>query len=254
MQRIGSFFLHHERKQTDCVLTCTQYQRHPVCPYSSQADSWRPFTPALRQDRGLPEGSNGVYASAFTKGSETVYTLVNRHPSDATKVVLSVDCTAPGQQRYFDLYRGREFSEGASVCNVEAGKAELSFQIEGLGFGAILVLKTVGENPAPPPSEVFLQTMATMTSAELRSYSTVREFLPQTMVPAPRTPPPPAAGLPGMVAPDTASQPYMFAVSGNIQQGDTLPTIVDVQFPWESSPRRGPSANDCIKINLECQS
>lgn len=80
--------------------------------------------------------------------------------------------------------------------------------------------------------------MELMTAAELRSFSSVRDFLPQTMVPVQSTPLVPE-GMPGMVAPQTApGLLYTFTASGNIQQGDNLPTIVDVQFPWESSPRR----------------
>ena len=46
--------------------------------------------------------------------------------------------------------------------------------------------------------------------------------------------------------PPRGGKPYSFAVTGTIQQGDRLPTIVDVQFPFESSPRR--SHNQLLRL------
>jgi hypothetical protein len=192
------------------------------------SDEWRPYSPGV-----IP---HGVYGSRFTAGNTDVYLLVNRLLPDADGVILELPCPVnPGSSRYFDVYNGVEFATNQVVCNPNTGKVELPFHLEGLGFAAIVEVRDSSGGGGVPSAE-FLRKMQAMTARELRTYSTAQEFLPMAMVKV----------LPTVPAPDgyadmmevVPTELYRFTCKGNIQQGDLIPTIVDVQFPWEPSPRR----------------
>jgi len=170
-----------------------------------------------------PMHSYGVYASRWPLGNETVWTIVNRNQYDVDGRQMVV-ATAPGM-RYYDLYHGVELK-----ADVEDGRAVLSFAVEAEGYGAVLA------TPGEPSAEILalMQKMATMTKEPLAGYSHVWEFLPQELVPIAATQP--ATQAPeGMVRIPGGS--FDFRVRGiEIEGGDNVG--IDVQYPWEDSPRR----------------
>ena len=100
------------------------------------------------------------------------------------------------------------------------------------------MLVVAGGTGAGAPTAEFMDRMRGLTATPLSAYSPDRAFLPQTMADEPAVEVP--ASKEGMVAVPTPRDGglYAFECKGNIQQGDSLPTIVDVQFPFEASPRR----------------
>jgi formylglycine-generating enzyme required for sulfatase activity len=121
--------------------------------------------------------------------------------------------------RYLDLWNGKE---------LKLENDTLAFPIEALGFAAILA--------QPEPADAaFLAEMALLSAKPLASFSKTWEHVPQQLVriagtaPATQTPP-------GMIA-IPANPAYLFDVHGiEIEGGDDIG--VDVQYPWEDSPRR----------------
>jgi formylglycine-generating enzyme required for sulfatase activity len=108
--------------------------------------------------------------------------------------------------------------------------AVLSFDLEANGYGAILA--TPGE-----PTEAIkalMQRMAAMTKEPLASFSHESAILPQSIVEIPPTTP--AAEAPaGMVK--IPGGTFVFKVRGTEIEGGANPGV-DVQYPWEDSPRR----------------
>jgi formylglycine-generating enzyme required for sulfatase activity len=164
---------------------------------------WEPHTPVLQ---------TGIYASRFPGAGETLYTFVNRgeYTIDARQIVV------PGAagMHYLDLWHGKELApqEGA-----------LSFEIEGHGYGAVLV--------TPHPEQYADLQVA---HGPLSSYSLQWKPLPQEMVTIPVTAAKASAPA-GMLAIPAAD--FEFRVSGiEIEGGDDVG--VDVQYPWEDQARR----------------
>ncbi len=184
-----------------------------VAPFLISPD-WEPL---------YPMHNFGVYSSRWPRGSETVWTIVNRDAYDIGGQQMDVP-TAPGM-RYFDLYHGVELKPQSSEQH-----STLSFEIEANGFGAILA--TPGE-----PSEsikALLPRMAAMTVKPLASYSHEPVALAQHVVEI--APTKPAAETPeGMVR--IPGGAFDFRVQGVEIEGDATP-CVDVQYAWENSPRR----------------
>ena len=189
------------------------------------ADIWRPFVTGVQ--------FLGVYGSRFEKQARQVYLLVNRRPYAQSGAIIELDCV-PGA-RYFDMYHGQQFSATETACD-PGGKLALRFHLEAHGYGAVLAVDAEDAQP----SADYLLKMRTMTASSLDSFSAAREFLPQTMTPIPATQPPrDTANMVRLEPPGgDANGVYDFECKGTIQQGDGLPTIVDVQFPFEKSPQR----------------
>ncbi len=206
---------------------------------SSDTTKWRPYPPPAQV-------LEGVFVSQFDNPAmfRNAYLVVNRRARNhrGTEEAFFVECD-PGD-RVYDMYRGHELTpyELDHACEQKGG-AYLKYPLEPHGFGAVLVVRPGGT----APSREYLQRMRMITTAPLSAYSPVRSFLPQTMSPLIRS-----RGLDGAdgmsyIEPPANGAPYDWSCSGNIQQGDSLPTIVDVQFPFETSPRR----NHAQKIELE---
>src|SRR5690242_7648058 len=175
---------------------------------------WTPHTPTLRY---------GVFASIFPGGSETLWALVNRNQYDVEGREIHVP-QKPGT-RYFDLWHGVELKP-----EVKGGTATLSFDIEADGFGAVLA--TTGG--AEPKLTQLLATMHERSEKPLSSFPHQWHFLPQQVVEIQPTKPA-ASAPPGMVSIPTGD--FMFDVHGiEIEGGNDIG--VDVQEPWEDSPRR----------------
>ncbi len=176
---------------------------------------WEPMYPMLRY---------GVYSSRWPRGEQTVWTIVNRNEYNVDGDQMEVPLE--GGMRYFDLYHGIELKPQAPLRS----KAVLSFSIEAKGYGAILAMKG-----APGDDTLALMSkMKTLTATPLSSYSHQWKMLPQAIVPIAATKK--ASGSPaGMIKIPEAD--FVFRVSGIEIEGYN-DAGVDVQYPWEDSPRR----------------
>ena len=184
-----------------------------VAPFLTSAD-WEPH---------YAMHNYGVYASRWPRGNETVWTIVNRVGYDIQGRQMDVKLT-PGM-RYFDLYHGVELKP-----ETEGPFSVLSFSIEANGYGAILA--TPGEPSAA--IKTLMQRMATMTAKPLASLSHEPTVLSQHLVEIAATKP--AADAPeGMVK--IPGGPFVFRVRGTEIEGGASKGV-DVQYPWEDSPRR----------------
>jgi iron(II)-dependent oxidoreductase len=182
-----------------------------------------PFLVSPEWEPLYPMQNYGVYASRWPLGNETVWTIVNRVGYDIAGRQMNVPLT-PGL-RYFDLYHGTELKPEA-----DGQTAVLSFDLEANGYGAILA------TPGEPNDTIkaLMQRMAAMTGKPLNSWSHEPAVLPQNIVEIPATKP--AAEAPaGMVR--IPGGAFVFKVMGTEIEGDAK-SGVDVQFPWENSPRR----------------
>lgn len=177
---------------------------------------WEPFAPTLR---------NGIFASKFPKAGTTLWLLINQNDATVSGPELSVP-HAEGR-RYFDVWHGIELKP-----RVEDGHATLEFELEGQGYGAVVAVDpgSAGYGLAP-----FMARMAAMTGKPLASYSHEWHFLPQAMVGV--EPTKSAAKIPaGMIR--IPAGDFDFRVSGVEIEGFDWEGL-DVQYPWETVPKRG---------------
>jgi formylglycine-generating enzyme required for sulfatase activity len=188
-----------------------------VAPFLTSPD-WEPL---------YPTHNYGVYASRWPLGTKTVWTIVNRTGYDIAGRQMDVPVT-PGM-RYFDLYHGTELKAEIDGQSTVASGA-LSFELEGNGYGAVLA------TPGEPGDDLkaLMQRMAAMTKKPLASFSREHAILPQSMVRI--EPTTPAAEAPaGMIR--IPGGEFVFKVEGTEIEGGGNPGV-DVQYPWEDSPRR----------------
>ncbi len=178
------------------------------------SQDWEPFYPML---------NFRVFASRWPLGENTVWTIVNRNNYNITGAHMEV----PLQKgiRYFDLYHGIE------LFPVKKGnKAILNFNIKSKGLGSILAVKG-----SPDHSIVKLMaTMKQLTAKPLKSYSNKWKVLPQQLV-AIKDVKPPAQAPKGMIK--IPAGKFNFKVHGVEIEGNRLKGV-DVQYPWEDSPRQ----------------
>ncbi len=177
------------------------------------SSAWEPFYPMHRY---------GVYASRWPLGAQTVWTIVNRNEYDVDGRQMSIP--ANPHARYFDLYHGTELTP-----EKEGDESVLSFSLERHGFGAVMAT----DGPLDSKIEQLLQKMKAMTAAPLSSYSSEWKPINQKLVEvAAATHPKDSENMipiPG--------GPFLFKVEGiEIEGSDDVG--VDVQYPWEDSPRR----------------
>ncbi|MYM88589.1 SUMF1/EgtB/PvdO family nonheme iron enzyme [Rugamonas sp. FT82W] len=177
---------------------------------------WVPHVPTLHY---------GVYASEFPLSGSTLWTIINRTDWSVGERIMRV-AHQPGQ-RYFDLWNGQEIAP-----LVRDGYAELSMPMEAHGYGAVL---RVDRDAHVANLDATLKRLALQAARPLQSYSNEWKPLPQTMTPVEATSP--ATSQPeGMVRIPGAV--FDFQVHGIEIEGENKPGL-DVQYPWESSARRG---------------
>ncbi|MGI8772922.1 MAG: formylglycine-generating enzyme family protein [Acidobacteriaceae bacterium] len=177
---------------------------------------WRPHAPTLRY---------GVFASEFPSPSETLWNLVNRNDYEVKGKQMEVP-RAPGT-RYFDLWHGVELVPAVTSHD----RAWLSFDMEPLGFGAVLAIRS---QPLPAALEELLVKMRNLDGKKLADYSDLWSVLPQRMIAIPAAESAGAAP-PGMVL--IPAGEFAFQVSGVEVAGGNQPGV-DVQYPWGETPRR----------------
>ena len=192
--------------------------------------------------------------AAVAATGESFFTFVNRVDRNSTgpQITLNASLSRP-PLRYFDMYHGVELYPTIDRDTLSGdASVTLNFDIEALGFGAIFVTG----RPLGPEFVAFLQSMKKMSARALASYDNNWNYLPQTLVQqeieeAAR----PSDSPPGMVA--VPGGMYQFESSGVEIEGGTGPSSiggskgrrdaqptqqgVDVQYPWEPSPRRAHS-------------
>jgi len=172
---------------------------------------WQPFAPTVQ---------DGVYASRFPGTDRTLWLLINRTEHSVEGPQLRVPA---GPSSYLDLWNGRDLSP-----QVADGSAVLSFPIEAKGFGAVLA----GKGDVDPGTRELMKTMREHMDS-IRSLRTDWSSLPQRVVDNPPTEK--VSDTPSGMVPIPATS-YEFVVSGiEIEGGDVVG--VDVQYPWEDSPR-----------------
>jgi gamma-glutamyl hercynylcysteine S-oxide synthase len=182
-----------------------------------------PFLVSPAWEPHYPMRSYGVFASRWPLDTQTVWTIVNRNAYATGGRQMDVALT-PGM-RYFDLYHGVEIKPDTNGSSIS-----LSFALEAHGYGAILA------TPGEPSAEIksLMRRMAAMTAKSLASFSHQPAILPQTMVAI--APTAPAADAPaGMIR--IPATDFDFKVQGTEIEGGNNPGV-DVQYPWEDSPRR----------------
>jgi gamma-glutamyl hercynylcysteine S-oxide synthase len=180
---------------------------------------WEPLTPMLPY---------GIFASRWPLHDQTVWTIVNRNEYDVEGP--EIELQAAEGMRYFDLYHGIELQPERNL----EGKVVLSFGVEAHGYGALLATRT-----APDAGiKALISKMKEMTAKPLASYSHEWSVLPQQILPMAGTRPPSAVSSEspaGMVKIPAGN--FVFKVQGIEIEGFN-DIGVDVQYPWEDSPRR----------------
>ena len=184
-------------------------------PQQLVSKDWTPHIPTLRY---------GVYASEFPLDGVTLWTVVNRNEFDIGEEILAVP-NAPGR-RFFDVWSGAELKP-----RIEGSHAFLSFTLEPRGYGAVVGMDR-GIHPDALAS--VLDQTAAGSAKPLGSFSDEWHFLPQKMVNIAPTASPGKAPS-GMVR--IPGGEFVFKVNGiEIEGGNRIG--LDVQYPWEDSPRR----------------
>jgi len=179
------------------------------------SSGWEPLAPMLRY---------GVFASRWPLGAQTVWTIVNRNEYDVDGPQIEL-ATQDGM-RYFDLYHGIELNPE----KVSSGRIQLRFSIEAHGYGALLA------SPSAPSSEIqgLMSKMKEMSTGPLASYSHDWKVLPQHIISIIRTKAP--SGDPSDMV-KVPGADFEFRVEGiEIEGFDDIG--VDVEYPWEGTPRR----------------
>ncbi len=163
--------------------------------------NWEPFYPTLQY---------GVFSSLFEGKYGKLWTVINRNEYS----VAGTQFEAQGDD-FYDVWHG-----------VKISKPE--FEMEAHGFGAVLQLRT---GQMDDNLRNLLAQMHELSTKPLASYSHEWKMLPQKLVEIA-----PAHGShEGMRA--VAGGTFNFVVRGVEIEGDN-DIGVDVQYPWEDSPRR----------------
>lgn len=175
---------------------------------------WEPHTPTEHF---------GIFASKWPAKDATLWTVVNRNHY----AVQGRQLVVPYRQgvRYFDLWHGMQLQPQR-----EGDKRMLAFDLEPDGYGAVLETSL----PEDAGLSQLLSAMQARNQKPLIAFSREWHTLPQQMVDIPTTPIP-VGEVAGMVRLPEAD--FNFRVNG-IEIEGMNDEGVDVQYPWEPSPRR----------------
>ncbi len=185
---------------------------------------WIPFQPTVQ---------HGIFASIFPGAGRTLWTLVNRNEFDVAGPQIRI-ANAAGRH-YYDIWHGVEIQP-----EINGQFATLSFSMEAHGFGAILAVDAGAQAEG---LEKLLAQMKASAAVPIQSLSEDWKFLPQKIVEIKPTVQFTAASA-GMV--QIPAGEFVFKVSGVEIEGDDWIGL-DVQYPWEDSPRRGHARKMQIK-------
>ncbi|MGC1580531.1 MAG: SUMF1/EgtB/PvdO family nonheme iron enzyme, partial [Candidatus Acidiferrales bacterium] len=174
---------------------------------------WEPHVPTLQA---------GVFASKFPGEGQTLWTIVNRNEYEVVGDQLRI----PHREgtHYYDVWHGFEVHPA-----IGGNEATINLNIEGLGFGAVLA--TQDASPSGALKELFALNLS---ERPLAGYSRAWAHLPQSMVKISATKPVAEAPA-GMIR--IPAGDFEFKVRGIEIEGGNDPGV-DVQYPWEFSPRR----------------
>jgi len=217
LENLWGFWYGDTPRDAEAILRFTRIERAMADLLTSQ--DWEPHSPVM---------PSGVFSSRFFDDSRALWTIVNRNEYN----VLDVKLTVKHQLgwHYYDLWHGKELTPILSDPQSRDSQATLAFDMESLGYGAILATPLSPDGPV----RTILDYMAERSRRPLSSYSHEWKAVSQTMVQAPGT----ATAHPslsGMVHIPAAD--FDFRVSGIEIEGGNDPGA-DVQYPWEDSPRR----------------
>ena len=199
----------HDGEATRRVATIER----AVAPFLISQD-WEPFFPMLHF---------GVFASRWPLGDETVWTIINRNEYNI--VGPQMELTFQEGMHYFDLYHGVELT-----TERRADKTVLVFSLDAKDYGAVLATK----QPLSNTYKTLMAQMKSLTNTSLASFPDKWTLLPQQLVQIASTKPP-SGTPPGMVK--IPEGEFRFQVKGVEIEGFN-DSGVDVQYPWEDSPRR----------------
>ena len=176
---------------------------------------WRPYERTLQA---------GIFASRFPGEGRTLWTLINRSEYAVGGEQIAVP-HAEGT-RYVDAWNGVALDP-----RIDGDRAVLSLDIAGRGFGAVLA---ISEGQRIEGLDTFLAEMRTRAATPLAALSAAWTSAKQHLIPI--TPTARYADAPdGMVAIPAGA--FDFAVHGIEIEGYAAEGV-DVQYPWEDSPRR----------------
>ena len=216
LENLWGFWYPNTARDSETILRCTRIER-AMAGYLVSLD-WQPHAPTQQ---------SGVFASSFPAASGTLWTLVNRNEYNVSGRQLTVPHLAG--MRYYDLWHGTELKPA-----LEGSQATLSLDLEGLGYGAVLATPSDPSNAADASLKTLLAFMAGRSRRPLSSYSRDWPTVPQAIVD--QAPTKPALAAPaGMIRIPEAN--FDFRVGGIEIEGGNDPGV-DVQYPWEDSPRR----------------
>lgn len=198
-------------RDAETVRRIAKIERHFSCDLVSP--KWEPHAPMLRFQ---------IYASKWPAQGHTLWTIINRNEYDVTGQQISLPVEA--RMRYFDVWHGVELKPA-----IENGRATLSFDIEGEGFGALVA--TASPDAA---LETLMREMKRLNSVRLDSFLKQWTILPQKMTEV-RVTKAVSAAPEGMVK--VPATRFEFEVDGIEIEGGNL-AGVDVQYPWENVAQR----------------
>jgi gamma-glutamyl hercynylcysteine S-oxide synthase len=211
LENLWGFWYGNTTHDAEVILRITRIERAMAAFLRSP--EWEPHAPMVQP---------GVFASRFPAPEGTLWTIVNRNEYNVEGAQLTL--AHKSGVRYYDLWHGVELTP-----KIIQEKAALNFELEGLGFGAVLATSS-----DPKELSGLLRFMAERSRRPLASYSRAWKAVPQTLVDIPATKTAPAAP-PGMVR--IPEGDFYFEVNGIEVEGGNDPGV-DVQYLWEDEARR----------------
>jgi formylglycine-generating enzyme required for sulfatase activity len=156
-----------------------------------------------------------------------LWTFVNRNEYKVSGEQIALPHAAG--TRYFDVWNGV-----ALQPRIEGAQAVFEFTLEAHGFGALLAVAADAPASDLAVLDELLPRMKQLAATPLQSFSNAWQSLPQRLVPIEPTSaatraPDDMVAIPG--------GEFDFVVHGVEIEGQTWDGV-DVQYPWEPSPRR----------------